>query len=64
MKKEFKIKEVKIEQVNKIFRNINPRKATGPDEIPPKITKMSANIIDSHLTSITNSDLKRNAIYD
>ena len=64
MKKEFKIKEARVEQVNKILRNINPRKATGPDEIPPKIVKMSANIIDSHLTSITNSNLKRNAFYD
>ena len=64
VKKEFKIKEAKVEQVNKILRNINPRKATGPDEIPPKIVKMSANIIDSHLTSITNSNLKRNAFYD
>ena len=64
MKKEFKIKEARVEQVNKILRNINPRKATGPDEIPPKIVKMSANIIDSHLTNIINSNLKRNAFYD
>ena len=64
MKKEFKIEEAKVEQVNKILRNINSRKATGPDKIPPKIVKMSANIIDSHLTNIINSDLKRNAFSD
>ena len=46
------------------MRNINSRKATGPDKILPKIVKMSANIIDSHLTNITNSDLKRNASSD
>ena len=61
VKKEFKIEEAKVEQVNKILRNINSRKATGPDKIPPKIVKMSANIIDSHLTNIINSDVKRNA---
>ena len=43
------------------MRNINSRKATRPDKIPPKIVKMSANIIDSHLTNMINSDLKRNA---
>ena len=64
MKKEFKIEEAKVEQINKILRNINSRKATGPDKIPPKIVKMSANIIDSHLTNIINSDLKRNAFSD
>ena len=61
LKKEFKIEQAKVEQINKILRNINSREATGPDKIPPKIVKMSANIIDFHLTNIINSDLKRNA---
>ena len=50
VKKEFKIEEGKVERVNKVLRNINSRKATGLDKIPPKIVKMSANTIDSHLT--------------
>ena len=64
VKKEFKIEEAKVEQINKILRNINSRKATGPDIIPPKIVKMSANIIDPHLTNIINSDLKRDPFSD
>ena len=44
----FDIPTAKIEDINKIIKNINPKKATGPDEIPPKIVKLSANIIDSH----------------
>ena len=40
VKKEFKIGEAKIEQINKILTNINSRKATGPDNIPSKIIKM------------------------
>ena len=64
LKKQFEIEEARVEQVNKILRNINSAKATGPDKIPPKIVKMSANIIDSHLTDIINSDLKRNAFSD
>ena len=36
VKKEFKIVEAKAKQVNNILRNINSRKATRPDKIPPK----------------------------
>ena len=64
MKKEFKIKEVTVEQVNEILRNINSRKAPGQDKISSKIVKMLANIIDSHLTDIINSNLKRNVFSD
>ena len=56
MKKEFKIEEAKVEQINKILRNINSRKATRPDKFSLKIAKMSANIIDAHLTNIINSN--------
>ena len=31
---------MKVEQVNKILRNINSRKSTGPEKIPPRIVKM------------------------
>ena len=64
MKKEFKIEEAKVEQVNKILRNINSRIGTGSDKIPLKIVKILANIIDSYLNNIINSDLKRNAFFD
>ena len=64
VKKEFKIEEAMVEQINKILRNINFRKAIGPDKIRPKTVKMRANIIDSHLTNIINGDLKRNAFSD
>ena len=64
MKREFKTEEAKFEQINKVLRYINSRKATGPDKIPPKIVKMSANIIDSHMINIINSNLKRNAFSD
>ena len=64
VKKEFKIEEVKDEQVTKTLRNINSRKATGPNKIPPKIVKLSANIIDSHFTNIINNNLKRNVFSD
>ena len=53
----FDIATAKIEGINKIIKNINPKKATGPDKIPPKIVK----IIDSHLMNIINNDLSNNS---
>ena len=56
----FDIPTAKVEDINKIIKNINPKKATGPDKIPPKIVRLSANIIDSHLMNI-NNDLSNNS---
>ena len=49
------------EQINKIIKKLNPKKAKGPDKIPPKIVILSANIIDSHLANIINHDLDKNS---
>ena len=40
--------------------NLNPKKSTGPDHIPLRIIKSSANIIDSHITNIINQDIEKN----
>ena len=37
---------------------MNPKKATGPDGIPLRFIKMSADAIDKHLTNIINTDLE------
>ena len=57
----FDIPTAKIEDINKIIKNINTKKATGPEKIPPKMVKLSANIIDSHLMNIINNDLSNNS---
>ena len=49
------------EQINKIIKDANAKKSTGPDKVPPKIVRLSANIIDSHLTNITDSDLLKDS---
>ena len=56
----FDIPTAKIEDMNKIIKNINPKKATGPDKIPPKIVGLSAKLINSHLINIKNNDLGNN----
>ena len=54
---ELNIKAVTVDQINKIIRSLDVNKATGPDEIPVKVVKMSTYIIDKHLTSTMNNDL-------
>ena len=40
------IKTATVNQMNKIIRILDSKKATGPDKIPVKVVKMSAYIID------------------
>ena len=35
-----------------LIKCLNPKKATGPDGIPLKIIKLSADVIDKHVTNI------------
>ena len=37
------------------------KKQKGPIKIPPKLVRLCANIINSHLTNIINSDLVKNS---
>ena len=46
------------EEVNKILKNIDASKSCGPDKIPPKIAKISANILDTPLTNIINENVR------
>ena len=62
--KTFKMPEVEVSDINKLLKNINIKKATGPDTIPPKLVKLSANIVDSHLCNIINKDLESNSFSD
>ena len=55
----FDFPTAKVEDINKIITSLNPRKATGPDGMTVKILKLARNVIDSHLTSIINRDIKK-----
>ena len=56
----FDFPEATTEAMNKIIKSLNPNKTTGPDNIPLKIIKTAANVIDSHLSHIINKTLKEN----
>ena len=63
-KETFDFQIPKVEDINRIIKGINPKKATGPDKIPPKIVKLSANVVDSHFTNIIINDIKRDCFSD
>ena len=52
------IKEATVSDINTpLLKSVNTKEATGPDNIPPKLVKLSANVIDSHLCKIINKGL-------
>ena len=55
----FDFPAAKVEDIIKIIKSLNPRKATGPGSIPVKILKITENVIDSHLTNIINRDKRK-----
>ena len=57
----FDFLKAKVDDINKIIRSLNPRKATGQNDIPVKILKIARNVIDSF---ITNRDIKENNCSD
>ena len=45
----FNFSKAEIAYINVFLKQADPKKATGPDTILPKLLKMSANVIGKHL---------------
>ena len=60
-KRSYEVDFATTNQINKMIKEVDPKKAADPDKVPPKIIKLSANVIGSHLTKIINSDIEKNA---
>ena len=61
----FTIKETTVSDINTLLKSVNTKKATGPDKSPPpKLVKLSANVIDSHLCNIINKGLQDSSFPD
>ena len=56
----FDLPKANVSDVNSIILNLNTKKSSGPDHIPLRIIRSSANIIDTHLTYIINRDIENN----
>ena len=52
------------EEISKIMKDIDISKSCGPDKIPPKFIKISADILDTPLASIINDSVLNNRFYD
>ena len=53
----FEFPKAEVADINALVKQTDPKKATGPDTIPPKLVKMSANVVDKHLCNIINMDI-------
>ena len=58
------IKEATVSNINTLLKSVNTEKASGPDNIPPKLVKLSGNVIDSHLCNIINKGLQNSFFPD
>ena len=62
-KDSFHFANASARDVNRIIWNINLNKAVSLDKIPPKFVKLSANVIDAHLTYIFNRNISLNIFF-
>ncbi|KAK3539529.1 hypothetical protein QTP70_009510 [Hemibagrus guttatus] len=49
---------IKEEEVNRLFKHLNTRKATGPDSVSPSLLKHCANQLSPVFTDIFNTSLE------
>ena len=54
----FKIPFANLDDVNLILKNLDTRKAPGPDLLPPKLIKIVKDIINLPLTDVINHIIK------
>ena len=54
----FEFQTVTKEQVLSYMKKLNPKKATGPDEIPPKLLKVGAKALAPSVTNVINMSIK------
>jgi len=59
--KSFCLPAASREEINKIIKNLDTAKATGPDNIPPKLVKICADILDEPLKCILNHSIHKNS---
>ena len=62
--KEFSLSLSTSEDVNKILKELNVKKAAGPGLILPNLVKWSADIIDVHFSKVINNMINKNLFSD
>ena len=52
-----------VSDINTLLKPVNTKKATGIDNIPPKLVTLSAKIIESHLCNIINKEMQNSSLH-
>ena len=60
----FNFLKAEVAGIDPFLKQTDTKKATGPDTIPLKLVKMSANVIDKHLCNIMNMDFENYNVPD
>ena len=60
----FNFLKAEVADIDPFLKQTDTKKATGPDTIPLKLVKMSANVIDKHLCNIINMDFENYNVPD
>ena len=60
----FDFPKAELADVNSLFKQAGHKKATGPDTVPPQISKNSTNVTDKHLCNIINIDVDNHNVPD
>ena len=61
---QFQFNSVTTSKIYKLFKNIDEKKATGTDKIPPKLVKISAKVLSQPLADAINSSISKRVFSD
>ncbi len=53
----FTLQQVSVNNTEKLLSNMNPRKATGFDQLPPKLLRIAGSAIVPSMTAIVNNTI-------
>ncbi len=53
----FTLKQVSVNNIEKLLSNMNPRKATGFDQLPPKLLRIAGSAIAPSMTALVNNTI-------
>ena len=61
---QFQFNSVTTSEICKLFKNIDSKKATGTDKIPPKLVKISAELLSQPLADAINNSISKGVFPD
>ena len=61
---QFQFNSVTTSKIYKLLKNIDEKKATGTDKIPPKLVKISAKVLSQPLADAINSSISKGVFSD